>query len=342
MCRIDEQIRAASYFVGIRVEPCSPPAEGTAGDDLMFALCHELHIAIAVFAFVPINKVDFVLSEVEAEDIGVLLCPLYAARVAEDEENGIADFLADKLYATFEVAETVAVVVVAEHITAACVDGDRVAVLDELLALNVAAVRMWWEGERMSYLVLYAFYTAVDVFERQPLASENIFRGLQEVDVLVGIGGTSFLVAQTVFVHFEIDVPVHLAQFVSAALLRFWISRHDYLALVFKVSTKVLQLQTVLCEGFLYAYGPVPVSKPKFALSYVFHDVRPLFMGKCLVEVWRVETKDTFQLIAVPLADDVVALRYVIYQSLDKAFVLWIGMLNGDVLTVGEHLVAKA
>lgn len=242
MCRIDEQIWAASYFIRIGVEPCSPPAEGTAGDDLVFALCHELHIAIAVFAFVPINKVDFVLSEVKAEDVGVLLCPLYAARIAEDEEYRIVDLLPDKLNATFEVAEAVAVVVVAKHITAPCVDGDRVAVLDELLALYVSAVRMWWEGERTSYLVLYAFYTAVDIFERQSLTCEDIFRGLQEVDVLVGIGGTSFLVAPSVFVHLEEDVPIHFAQFIFEGLLCIRVICHDGMGFVFKVSAKILQL----------------------------------------------------------------------------------------------------
>lgn len=178
MCRVNEQVWATSYFVGIGVEPCSPPAEGTAGDDLVLALCHELHVTIAVFAFVPINEVDFVFGEVEAEYVGILLRPLYTTRVAEDEEYRAADLLANQLYTTFEVAEAVAVVVVAKHITAACVDGDRIAVLDESLALYVAVVGMRREGEGTSHLVCYALYAAVDVLEGQSLASENIFRGL--------------------------------------------------------------------------------------------------------------------------------------------------------------------
>lgn len=341
VCRVNKQIWATSYFVGIGVEPCSPPAKGTAGDDLVFALCHKLHVTIAVFAFVPINEVDFVFSEVEAEYVGILLRPLYAARIAEDEEYRIVDLLADKLYATLKVAEAVAIVVVAKHITAACVDGDRITVLDESLALYVAVVGMRREGEGTSHLVCYALYSAVDEFERQSLACQDVFRGLQEVDVLVGIGGTSFLVAPSVFMHFEKDVPILFAQSVFEGLLSIRVISHDGMGFVFKVSAKILQLQTMLCEGFLYAHRPVPVAKPKFALPYVFHNVRPLFYWECVAKVWRVKTKDTFQLIAVPLADDVVAFRDVIYQSLDKAFVLGICMLKGEILAVGEHLIAK-
>ena len=89
MCRVNQRVWTTSDFSRECVQPRPPPSERTAGDDLMLACCHQLHVTIAVFPFVPVHKVYLVLLSVQSQNLVVLFRPCHASWVAKNIEYGI-------------------------------------------------------------------------------------------------------------------------------------------------------------------------------------------------------------------------------------------------------------
>ncbi len=71
------------------------------------------------------------------------------------------------------------------------------------------------------------------------------------------------------------------------------------------------------------------------------HNFSPLLLSKYILDVRSVYSKDTLQFISIPLFDYFIALWYVIYHGLDIYILIGMKALQSQILTIGEHLVAK-
>ena len=180
MCGVGKDIGRACDFLGIWVEICSPPTEGTTGDDLVLASCHELHVAPAVIPTVPVNELDLVVLEVEPEHVAVLFRPFHTAWVAENIEVRIVHDAFDISYGPLEITPVVAVEVKTEHVAPAGVYGYRLLRLDAVDSGLVPFVVDRGKQERLSHFLVDFLYTAALVLEGQLLTSENVLLRLDE------------------------------------------------------------------------------------------------------------------------------------------------------------------
>ena len=129
--------RRTSDLVWIGVEPCTPPAKRTSCDDLMLAQCHQLHVAPTVFAFVPIHKLNVVMSGVEAQHAEMVLCPFHTSWITEDEEMRVCDRLPEITHCTLEIPTIVAVEIETEHVAPTGMDGHRLAMAQFFGKFNI-------------------------------------------------------------------------------------------------------------------------------------------------------------------------------------------------------------
>ena len=86
----------------------------------------------------------------------------------------------------------------------------------------------------------------------------------------------------------------------------------------------------------------VPILKPKLAVSDFLHQLLPLFGSNSRLDIGRIEVKYTVKFIPVPLAYDVIALRYVIYDGFYIAVIIGVHLLDSQVLAVTQHLIAQS
>ena len=132
MGRVDPWVWTASDFSRECVQPGSPPAERAACDDLMLACRHQLHVAKAVFPFVPVHKVYLVLLSIQTQNFVVLLCPCHTSRITENIEYRLRHLAADEFHATLEITESVAVIVASSHVTPPCMNGYSILTQNQL------------------------------------------------------------------------------------------------------------------------------------------------------------------------------------------------------------------
>ena len=122
------------YFVGMRVEPGTPPAEGAVGDDVVVAAAHEVHVLPAVGAAVPVHVDGIVQRQVLAAPVDV---------VGEDVGHACAHPLFNVLDALSVVVKRVGVIaaVLIEVVAAADMDGQALLVFHPLGSLAGTGVQ---------------------------------------------------------------------------------------------------------------------------------------------------------------------------------------------------------
>ena len=104
----------------------TPPAKGAASDDGMLALGHELHVAEALIALVPVDKEHFVLIEVKTKDLGILLAPVHTARIGEKHEHRVFNMATHVPYGTAEIAVFIAIAIGPQQVAPAGMDCHRI------------------------------------------------------------------------------------------------------------------------------------------------------------------------------------------------------------------------
>lgn len=67
ICGVNCNRRRNSDLIWIGVEESTPPPKRTWNYNIMLAHGHKLHITETVFALIPVNKLDGVLTYVKAE-----------------------------------------------------------------------------------------------------------------------------------------------------------------------------------------------------------------------------------------------------------------------------------
>lgn len=152
-------LRRNRYLVRILDEERTPPTERTVGDDGVLAIPHQLHVAVAFPALVPVHKIHFVLLEIKVEDVSILPAPFHAAWVAEEYEDRVLHILFDVLDGALEIAELVAVTIATEHVATTSVYGDGIATVKKCCHLLVLSVLELREYKSLPHLLFYSLHS---------------------------------------------------------------------------------------------------------------------------------------------------------------------------------------
>ena len=187
--------RRDGYLIRILNEERSPPTERTVGDDGVLAVRHKLHVTEAFLSLIPIHEIYFVFRKVEIENLGILLTPFHAPRVAEKYEHRIIHHLLDMTDGSLEITVLIAITIASEHIATSGMDGNCIATIKEschFLVLRVIELR---KSESLPYFLLYPLHTAPDSFQRKPLTCEHAVIPFIENILILTVASDEILLA---------------------------------------------------------------------------------------------------------------------------------------------------
>ena len=128
MCRVNGYIGRNSDFIGILIEPCSPPSKSARCNYIMFAIGHKLHISPTVCSFIPIHKLNMIFFEIKSYLFFVGFCPLNTSWITKHEKNGITNILSNIVRGTAEIAIVITFVII--HVSFSCMKGDRIRIFN--------------------------------------------------------------------------------------------------------------------------------------------------------------------------------------------------------------------
>ena len=97
-----------------------------------------------------------------------------------------------------------------------------------------------------------------------------------------------------------------------------------------------------MAEGIGKVHWIIPIPQPELGFPDICHHLLPDLIIEVGFDIWSIDMENPFELETIPLANHTVALWNVVDNGLNVTVITGIGFFHGQVLTIAEHLVAKA
>ena len=129
-CRQYSRIWRACDFIGVLIQICTPKAKRAFGEDVMVTFGHQLHVAKAVSALIPVDKSHIILVMVESKDFFIFFAPFNTFFISKEIEYRVVSMLFDIVNSTLKETIFITIAIYEEHIASARVYRNGVYVSD--------------------------------------------------------------------------------------------------------------------------------------------------------------------------------------------------------------------